>query len=213
MKAILFIALLTTIFVVSTANKKPACKIPLAQVPTQWITMVDTCTNKIREQIQAEISAAMTYMAMGAHFSRDKINRPGFAETFFKAATEEREHAIKLIEYLLLRGDLGKGFEPLIRDIPKPQNTSWTNGFEALTEALRLETKVTRLINGIIKECENAAINDYHVVDYLTEDFLGEQYRGQRDLAGKASTLGKMIKKHGALGEFLFDKKLLYGEL
>lgn len=47
------------------------------------------------------------------------------------------------------------------------------------------------------------------LVDYLTGDFLEEQYKGQRDLAGKASTLKKMMDRHVSLGEFLFDKKLL----
>lgn len=50
-------------------------------------------------------------------------------------------------------------------------------------------------------------------MDYLTGEFLEEQYKGQRDLAGKASTLKKMMDRHGALGEFLFDKKLLSVEV
>jgi len=54
---------------------------------------------------------------------------------------------------------------------------------------------------------------DYlQLVDYLITDFLDEQYKGQRDLAGKISILGKMMQAHGPLGEFLFDKKLLNGE-
>lgn len=55
--------------------------------------------------------------------------------------------------------------------------------------------------------------NYLQLVDYLTGEFLEEQYKGQRDLAGKISTLGKMMQTHGALGEFLFDKKLLNGEI
>lgn len=50
-------------------------------------------------------------------------------------------------------------------------------------------------------------------MDYLTGEFLTEQYIGQRDLAGKISTLGKMMTAHGTLGEFLFDKKLLNNEV
>lgn len=50
-------------------------------------------------------------------------------------------------------------------------------------------------------------------MDYLTGEFLTEQYKGQRDLAGKISTLGKMIATNGVLGEFLFDKKLLNNEV
>lgn len=55
--------------------------------------------------------------------------------------------------------------------------------------------------------------NYLQLVDYLTSEFLDEQYKGQRDLAGKISTLGKMMQTHGTLGEFLFDKKLLNGEI
>lgn len=47
------------------------------------------------------------------------------------------------------------------------------------------------------------------LVDYLTGEFLEEQYKGQRDIAGKTSTLKKMMDKHSALGEFIYDKKLL----
>lgn len=62
-----------------------------------------------------ELKAAMQYMAMGAHFSKDTINRPGFAKLFFEAASEEREHAIKLIHYLLMRGELTSGVSDLIK--------------------------------------------------------------------------------------------------
>jgi ferritin heavy chain len=51
------------------------------------------------------------------------------------------------------------------------------------------------------------------LVDYLSGDFLDEQYKGQKDLAHKISNLGKMLDNYGTLGEFLFDKKLLNGEL
>jgi ferritin heavy chain len=50
-------------------------------------------------------------------------------------------------------------------------------------------------------------------VDYLTGEFLEEQHKGSRDLAGKLSTLGKMMKNNGQLAEFLFDKKLLAGDV
>nr|ATU82882.1 secreted Ferritin-like protein [Pristhesancus plagipennis] len=215
MKFLLIIGVLV-VFPIVFANGRNKCKLLPATVPTEWLTMVDSCTKKMKEQINEELTAAMTYMAMGAHFSRDTVNRPGFAKMFFEAASEERQHAIKIIEYLLMRGDVFKEIQKVIDGVPAPLNTTWANGQEALNEALKLEAKVTRLIIDIIKECEtpqNKKSNDYHLVDYLTGDFLTEQYQGQRDLAGKSSTLGKMIKNHGALGEFLFDKKLLKGEL
>lgn len=43
-------------------------------------------------------------------------------------------------------------------------NNTELNGKKALTEALKLEAKVTRSIREIIKTCENEpSFNDYHV--------------------------------------------------
>lgn len=91
-----------------------------------------------------------------------------------------------------------------------PAKTSWKSGVEALKDALKTEAYVTKSIRKVIEKCEDdSGVNDYHLVDYLTGEFLEEQYHGQRDLAGKISTLDKLMAQQGALGEFLFDKKLL----
>lgn len=76
-----------------------------------------------------------------------------------------------------------------------------------MEDALELETEVTKSIRKLINTCEKK-YNYYHLVDYLTGVYLEEQLHGQRELAGKLSTLKKMMKNHGALGEFLFDKDL-----
>lgn len=182
---------------------------PPADNNSEWVTMSDQCKSSVRQQIQMEVKASLSYLALGAHFSRDKINRPGFAKLFFEAATEEREHAMKLIEYLLMRGELTSRVTELI-EVKSPEKIVPRTGADAITEALKMESKVTNSIREVIKKCEgDDKFNDYHLVDYLTGDFLEEQYKGQRDLAGKASTLKTMILKYQALGEFLFDKKLL----
>lgn len=195
---------------------KLQCTLPPVDMPNDWITMVDPCTKKMRNQIQEELTAALTYLAMGAHFSKDVVNRPGFAKFFFDSASEEREHAIKLMEYLLMRGELTTDIGQLIRD-PVPQNDSWIDALSALKDALRLEAHVTRKLRDIASTCEEPGqegsnFNDYHLVDWITAEYLDEQYKGQRDLAGKISELGKMMDTHGALGEYLFDKKLLTGK-
>ena len=210
MKAIV-LAFVIIACVLGSSSADLQCHHKIPDVPKDWITMVNPCTDKMRKQIQQEINAAMQYMAMGAHFSRDTINRPGFAKLFFEAASEERQHAIKLISYLLMRGGLTKGVSNLIKTVTEPEVIEWRSGLDALKDALKLEAKVTRKIRDVVVECETNEedYNDYHLVDYLTGEFLEEQYKGQRDLAGKISTLDKMIDKHGGLAEFLFDKKLL----
>ncbi|XP_053623494.1 ferritin heavy chain-like [Plodia interpunctella] len=185
------------------------CHVNPVTIPREWITVHRSCRDSMRRQIQEEVKASLQYLAMGAHFSRDSINRPGFAKLFFDAASEEREHAMKLIEYLLMRGELTSDVSSLIQIRP-PERKFWDNGVEALEHALKMETEVTKSIRTVIINCENDDnYNHYHLVDYLTGEFLEEQYKGQRDLAGKASTLKKMMDRHAALGEFMFDKKLL----
>ena len=75
-------------------------------IPKNWISMGHSCIGKMRDQINKEVFASIQYLALGAHFSRDVINRPGFAKFFFDSASEEREHAKMLIDYLLTRGEL-----------------------------------------------------------------------------------------------------------
>jgi len=203
------------VIAVSSATAKLNCyDSSIPDVPQAWIDLPSTsgCVKEVRRQIQAEVDASLTYLAMGAHFAQDTVNRPGFSHFFFKAAGEEREHAHKLIEYLLMRGQLIDNVSDLIK-INVPSKTVWKSGVEALKDALNTEAEVTKSIRRVISVCENDdkfnGNNDYHIVDYLTGDFLEEQYHGQRELAGMVSTLDKMMKGQGALAEFLYDKKLL----
>ncbi|XP_011496951.1 PREDICTED: ferritin subunit [Ceratosolen solmsi marchali] len=209
-----FVLALSCIGICSSDSFK--CTTKPAKIPKEWRDMVVPCIKILEAQVKVEIQAAMTYLAMGAHFARDTVNRPGFSMFFIKSANEERMHAIKVIEYLLMRGQLTSDVSNLLK-FPLPSiGTQWENGVHALTDALQLETQVTRNIREIIETCEtpkDIPFNDYHLVDYLTGEFLEEQYTGQRDLAGKISTLGKMMESHGPLGEFLYDKKLLNGEI
>ncbi|XP_030559571.1 ferritin subunit isoform X1 [Drosophila novamexicana] len=186
------------------------CNIKTNAVFKGWPDMKEPCIRSMRDQIQKEIEASTQYLAMAAYFSTDTVNRPGFAEHFFKAAREEREHGSKLVEYLSMRGQLTDTVNNLIK-VPSVKVTNWT-GLSALEDAFKLETEVTKSIRELIKTCEGtskkADDNDYHLVDYLTGVYLEEQLTGQRDLAGKITTLEKMMSSHGQLGEFLFDKNL-----
>lgn len=216
MKLLCAIVLVATCFGGSLGDGLKCTLTPVEDVPTKWIDMVDPCIKILEAQVKVEVEAAMTYLAMGAHFATDSINRPGFSKFFIESANEERQHAIKIIEYLLMRGQLTSDVSKLLKFPLKPLREEWSSGMDALTQALNLETQVTGNIRDIIQTCESPKThnyNDYHLVDYLTSDFLDEQYKGERDLAGKISTLGKMMATHGPLGEFLYDKKLLNGEV
>lgn len=200
--------------------------------PSQWGNMVDPCIQTTISQIGCEIRASLEYFKFGTHFARYDINRPGFAKFFYGSASEEREHAIKLIEYLTMRGaakpfdkktDLGHLLKNAAScPIFNIAETCYANGHNAMKCALDMESAVTGAINKLISTCEASEVcdngkdcpddkktNDYHFVDYLTGEFLEEQYKGQRDIAGRVKTLEKLLHTHGNIGEFLFDKTLL----
>lgn len=207
----------------------------------EFVDMKKGCVEATEDQIKKEITASLKYLSYGAYFSQDNVNRPGYAKFFFDAASEEREHAHKLIEYLQMRGryfdiqdtiisniNIGKlvkesekatalGLDHTWMKSPEPRANGLSAGMEAMRTALKMEYAVTESIRNLIISCEaeklegknDETFNDYHFVDYLTAEFLTEQYKGKRDIAGKISTLGKMIKNNGAeLADFMFDKSL-----
>ncbi|KAG5672574.1 hypothetical protein PVAND_002691 [Polypedilum vanderplanki] len=208
----------------------------------EFVDMKRKCILETEDQIKKEITASLKYLSLAAYFSRDDVNRPGYAKFFFDAASEEREHAKKLIEYLQMRGryfdledsaisninigSLVKGSEKAellslgsewMKAPEASKNKEVSAGLNALRTALKMEAVVTGSIRNLIATCEaeqvegkkNEIFNDYHFADYLTGDFLSEQYQGKRDIAGKISTLGKMIRDNGAeLADYLFDKSL-----
>lgn len=156
-----------------------------------FVDMTDGCVKATEEQIKKEITASLKYLSMGAHFSKDSVNRPGFSKFFFDAASEEREHAYKLIEYLSMRGrylNPGKSIistfdiSQLIKDaenlnvleetltpLVPAENGKTTSGLIALQNALKLETAVTRSIRELVKTCEatldkdGKPFNHFHV--------------------------------------------------
>jgi len=202
----LFVTFFVLAVAISATYGEMRCSLEDPKISTEWIDMQGECMTAMRAQIQKEIDASYTYMAMGAYFSRDTVNRPGFADFFFHSAKEEREHGSKLIEYLSMRGKLTNDVTNLVT-VPAVAKQDWESGAQALEDALDLEITVTKSIRKLIQTCEKK-YNHYHLVDYLTGVYLEEQLKGQRELAGKLSTLKKMMTNHGALGEFLFDKDM-----
>ncbi|XP_055616471.1 ferritin subunit-like [Toxorhynchites rutilus septentrionalis] len=170
----------------------------------KWDAMDDQCRQALHGQINKEFDASIIYLKYAAFFAQEKINLPGFEKFFFHAAGEEREHGIKLIEYALMRGH--EPVDKLKFNLDYSYRVpSSTDGEAALRAALQQEEKVTQSIREVIKACETGT-NDYHLVDYLTGEYLDEQHKGQRELAEKIETLRKMKKTAPKLGEFLFDK-------
>jgi len=167
MKAIIFACIFALCaFGYSSADLQCHHKIP--DVPQDWITMVEPCTDKMRKQVQQELDAAIQYMAMGAHFSKDTVNRPGFAQLFFEAASEERQHAIKLISYLLMRGGLSSQVSNLIKTEIEPEVVEWKSGLQALKDALQFNQKSPRKSEMSFNLVKKAILNTMIIIWLIT---------------------------------------------
>lgn len=181
-----------------------------SELKYEWDDLHQSCVNALHGQIKKEFDASIVYLKYAAFFAQEKINLPGFEKFFFHAAGEEREHGIKLIEYALMRGKEPVNKENFALDYSYKVPAA-TTGLSALEKALEKEQEVTLSIRNLIKTCEGDK-NDYHLVDYLTGEYLDEQHKGQRELAEKIATLKKMtgskdnLKEGRKLAEFLFDK-------
>merc|ERR1712156_569910 len=164
------------------------------------------CTSAIRNHIRTEFEASLQYLMMSAHFAQDTINLEGFANFFFKSANEERDHGIKFLDYIKLRGDekMDIGINNLAPILGK---SSWADGTEALRDALTMEKQVSIAIKGLITRCEG--VEDFYSADYLTGTWLEEQLHGQRELSGMINTLSNFRKDHEDLADWMFSNTLL----
>jgi ferritin len=126
--------------------------------------MNDRVRQLLNDQIAHEFHAAYTYLAIAAHFEAE--NYEGFAKWMRLQAKEETEHAMKLFEYLVERGE-----RVSLGSIDQPKQDYGTP-LEAFRTALSHERKVTGQINAIYEAAAEA--KDY-ATQVMLQWFIEEQ--------------------------------------
>jgi ferritin len=139
----------------------------------------------INEQIQSEFFASAQYIAIAVWYDAEAL--PVLAQHFYRQSEEEREHAMKLIHYLVKAG--GK---VMVSGLPEPTN-SFDSAAETLELSLNQEIKVTNQINNLmdIAKEEN---------DHLAQHFLQWFVEEQLEEVASMDTLLKTIKRAGEGG-------------
>lgn len=159
--------------------------------------------NNITSQIRMELNASHTYLAMAAYFGRDDVAYRGFAKFFMKASDEERDHAVKFIDYLNKRGG-----HVSLKTIYAPEKQEWLDGpYEAVVDALYLERAVNDALLDLHWEAQHK--NDPHLQDFLESEYLTEQVDSIRELSGWATILRRL--SNDPLGLHQFDEELFNG--
>lgn len=110
----------------------------------------------LQEQIYHEFTAAQQYLAAAVYF--DGGDYPQLAEFFYTPATEERNHALMMVQYLLDR-DMG---------VEIPGTGCVRNHFDSPREALSLVVDQERTVTDQVSRLASVARDE--------DDYLGEQF-------------------------------------
>jgi ferritin len=100
-----------------------------------------TLQDAINEQINKEYASSYLYLSMAAYFENNGL--PGSANWMYAQSDEEREHAMKLYEYLIDRGGKVE-----LKAISAPQ-IDWKSAMDAFVAVYEHEQKVTKSIHDL----------------------------------------------------------------
>jgi ferritin len=141
-----------------------------------------TLVAAFNRQVGNEIHASLQYTSIAAHF--DAENLPELSAFFARQATEEREHALKFVKFIV---DVGGRVEIPGVGAPKHQ---FGSAAEAVRLSLQWERTVTEQIYGLVEvaKAENNYIAlrflDWFVTEQLEEITLMDQLLSLVERAG-----------------------------
>jgi ferritin len=138
----------------------------------------------MNEQINKELYSSYLYLSMAAYLE-DK-NLPGFAHWMRVQEAEEREHAMKLYDFIQERGG-----RVLLKAIDAPR-TEWTSTLEVAEEVAAHEAKVTASIYALY---ETALKEKDYPAQVMLQWFISEQVEEEKNAAEIVASL-KLIEAH-----------------
>merc|ERR1711872_1093906 len=152
----------------------------------------------INKQINMELYASYVYLSLSAYFARDDIALVGFSKRFKESSDEEREHAMKLMDYQTMRGG-----RVVFREIAKPSMDEWGTALEAVEATLELEKTVNESLLVMHKTAGDHG--DAQMTDFLEGEFLKEQVEAIKEIADLVT---KMKRAGDGIGLHIIDKEL-----
>jgi ferritin len=147
----------------------------------------------INKQIGNEFGASLQYVSIGAHFGNESL--PELSKFFHAQANEERDHALKFVNYLV-----DAGSEVAVPAVPAPRA-----GFKSAEEAVKLslewELTVTKQISGLVDLARAEK-------DHTTETFLQWFVTEQLEEVSTMDALLRMVRRAGEQGLLFVEEYL-----
>ncbi len=149
----------------------------------------------LNEQVNKELYSSYIYLSMSAYF--ESKNYGGFANWMKVQSEEEREHAMKIYDYINTRDG-----RVTLQAIQSPK-TEWAKPLEAFEEAYAHEQYISKSINDLVSLA-------YEEKDHATVEFLNwfvkeqvEEEAASRDVVEKMKMVGDSSNTL-----FLLDREL-----
>lgn len=161
----------------------------------------EACEAALNKQINIELTASYTYMTMGTFCSRDGVALPGLSAYCAQMSIEEREHSLKLQNYVNKRGGLVT-YDPII---PSKKSSTWESALDVVESMLELEKGVNNSLLELHKLSDSKV--DPHLSDFLESEFLTEQVDSIKELVDMLTQL--MRVGPDGLGLYIWDQNLL----
>lgn len=149
----------------------------------------------INEQINKELYSSYLYLSMAAYFE-DK-NLPGFAKWMHVQEGEEREHAMKLYDFLVDRGG-----RIALKAIAAPE-ADWKSALDLFKQVAAHEAAVTASIHSLY---ELALKEKDYPAQAMLQWFITEQVEEEKNAAEILANL-KLIEERGT-AVLMLDNRL-----
>ncbi|MBE2279642.1 MAG: ferritin [Ignavibacteriaceae bacterium] len=159
------------------------------------MTLSEKVFKVLCDQVNAELYSSYIYLSMSSWF--DSTGYSGFAKWMRAQADEEREHAMKIYDYILERNG-----RVILAAIPAPKS-EWSSVKEVFADTLAHEQKVSAMIN-------NIADVSFSEKDYATVEFMNWFLKEQVE---EEASVGAIVDKIEMIGEsknsmYLLDRDL-----
>lgn len=136
----------------------------------------------LNEQVGHELGASLQYVQIASYFSGEALGK--LSGLFFKQSAEERDHAMRLVKYII-----DTGGEVQIPAIAAPKH-QFKSAVEAVQAALNWEIEVTRQINGLV----DLALKEN---DHLSHVTLSWFVKEQLEEVSSMDNLLKLVQRAG----------------
>ena len=149
----------------------------------------------LNEQLNFEFHSAFHYLAMETYFH--EVNLHGFAKYMREQYKEERQHALKIVDYINARNCRVK-----LAQIAEPPS-EWASPLEVFQDAYRQEQKSSGMINDLV----DLALDERdHATDIFLKWFIEKQVEEE-------ARIGSIVHKLKLVGDdtyglFLLDRDM-----